>query len=94
MMECKSYMKNKDIPENKEIFVHGFKHIKTNEIDNYVLTGCDSDEIFENDKLFNFWSKKFINKGIEMRNFKLTGWPFMTLVKSNNFFKIQSFVCS
>ena len=33
--------------------------------------------------------KKIINKEIENRNFKLTGWPFMTLVKRNNFFKIQ-----
>ena len=29
MMKCKSYMKNEDIPENKEIIVYGFKHIKT-----------------------------------------------------------------
>ena len=28
MMECKSYMKNEDIPKNREIFVYGFKQIK------------------------------------------------------------------
>ena len=89
MMECKSYMKNEDIPENKEIIVYGFKHIKTDEIDKYKLIGCESDELFENDKLFNFWSNKFINKEIKMRDFKTTGWSFMTLVKRKNFFRIQ-----
>ena len=29
MLECKSYIKNEDFSENKEIFFHGFKHIKT-----------------------------------------------------------------
>ena len=33
MMECKSYMKNGDIPENKETFVYGFKHVKTDKVD-------------------------------------------------------------
>ena len=61
MMECKSYMKNEDIPENKEIFVFGFKHSQTDKIDNYVIIGCESDEIYGK-KLSNFWSKKVINK--------------------------------
>ena len=90
MMECKSYMKNKDIPENKQIFVYGFKHIKTDKIDNYQLIGCESDKSYESDKLFNFWSKNFKNKEKEKRDFKITGWSFMTLVKRNNFSKIQS----
>ena len=85
MMECKSYMKTEDIPENKEIFVYGFKHIKTDKVFNYISIGCESDEIYEKNKLFNFWSNKFINKEIEIRNFKTTGWFFMTLVKINNF---------
>ena len=89
-MKCKSYMKNEDVPENKEIFVYGFRLVKTDELDNYMLFGCKLDEIFEYDKLFNFWSVKFINKEIEMRNFKKTGCPFMTLVKRNNFLKVQS----
>ena len=89
MLDCKSYTNNEDIPENKEIFVYRFKHVKTDKVDNYILIGCESDELFENDKLFNFWSNKLINKEIENRNFRLTGWPFMTLVKRNNFFKIQ-----
>ena len=38
MMECKSYTKN-DLSENKEISVYGFKHIKTDQIDNYMLIG-------------------------------------------------------
>ena len=94
MMECKLYMKNEDIPENKEIFDYGFKHIKTDKIDIYILFGCHSDEIFENEKLFNFWTIKFIIREMELRVFKITGWPFMTFGKRNKFFKIQSIVCS
>ena len=89
MMDCKSYTKNEDISGNKEIFVHGFKHVKTEKIDKYILIGCESDELYENDNLFTFWSNKFINEEIESRDFRTTGWPFVTLVKRNNFFKIQ-----
>ena len=89
MITCKSYIKYEDIPENKEIFVYGYKHIKTNKIDNYILIGCQLDELFENDKLFNFWSNKFINEEIQKRDFQMSGRSFMTLVKRNNFFKIQ-----
>ena len=89
MSDFKTYFKYEDIPENKEIFIYSFKHIKTDKVNNYILTACESDELFENDKLFNIWSNKLINKEIENRNFKLTGWPFTTLVKRNNFFKIQ-----
>ena len=89
IIKCKSYIKYEEIPENKEIFVYGCKHIKTDKIDNYILIGCESDELFENDKLFNFWSNKFINEEIQKRDFQITGWSFMTLVKRNNFFKIQ-----
>ena len=94
MMESKSYNKNEDISENKEIFVYGFKYVKTDKVDNYILIGCESDVLYENDKLFNFWSNKFINKEIEKRYFNITGWPFMTLVKRNNFFKTQGIVCN
>ena len=62
MMECKSYIKHEDITENKEIIVYGFKHNKTGKIDKYILIRCESDDLFENDKLFNFWSNNFINK--------------------------------
>ena len=89
MITNKSYIKYEDIPENKEIFVYGYKHIKTDKIDNYILIGCETDELYENNELFNFWSNKFINNEIENRNFQITGWTFMTLVKRNNFFKIQ-----
>ena len=94
MMDCKSYTKNEDIPENKEIFVYSFKHVKTDKVDNYILIGCESDELYENDNLFKFWSNKFINQEIENRDFRLTGWPFMTLVKRNHFFKVQGIVCN
>ena len=89
MITYKSYIKYEDISENKEIFIYGLKHVITDKIDNYILIGCASDELFENDKLFNFWSNKFINDEIEKRNFQISGWPFMTLVKRNNFFKLQ-----
>ena len=94
MLDCKSYTKNEDISENKKIFIYSFKHVKTDKVDKYVQIGCESDSIYQNNKLFNFWSDKFINKEIENRNFKLTGWPFMTLVKRNNFFKIQGIKCN
>ena len=90
IISFKSYIKYEDFSGNKEIFIYGFKHVKTDKVDNYILIGCESDKLFENDKLFNFWSNKFINNEIEKRNFQITGWPFMTLVKRNNFFKIQN----
>ena len=89
MITCKSYIKYEDIPENKEIFIYGFKHIKTEKIDNYILIGCESDELYAKNNLFNFWSNKFINEEIQRRNFETTGWPFMTLVKRNNFLKFR-----
>ena len=89
MITCKSYIRYEDIPENNEIFVYGYKHIKSDKIDNYILIGCESDEIYENNKLFNFWSNKFIIEEIQKRKFKITGWPFMTLVKRNSFFEVQ-----
>ena len=94
MVDFKTYIKYEDIPENKEIFIYSFKHIKTDNVDNYILIASASDELHENDKLFNIWSNKLINKEIENRNFRLTGWPFMTLVKRNNFFKVQGIVCN
>ena len=89
MLDFKSYIKYEDIPESKEIFIYSFKPVQTDKVDNYMLIGSESDELHENDKLFNIWSNILINKEIQNRNFKLTGWPFMTLVKRNNFFKIQ-----
>ena len=94
MISYKSYIKYEDLSENKEIFIYAFKHVKTDKIDNYILIGCESDELLENNKLFNFWSNKYINNEIEKRNFQISGWPFMTLVKRNNFFKIQGIVCN
>ena len=79
---CKLYMKHKDVPETKKILLHGFKHVKRDKVDNSILIGCKSDEIFENDRLFNFWSDKFINKEIGMKIFRITGSSFMTLVKN------------
>ena len=78
------------MPENKVIFVYGFKHIKTDKTDIYILLGSESDELNENKKLFNFWSNKFIIKEIEKRDFKILGWPFMVLVKRNKLFEIMS----
>ena len=86
--------KYEDILENKELFIYGFKQIKTHKVDIYILIGCESDELYENDKLLSFWCNIFINKEIEKRGFKITRWSFMTLVERNNFFKTQSIVCS
>ena len=86
MMECKMYIKNEDVSENKEIFIYGFKHVKTDKVDNYIIIGCEPDQLHENDTLVNFWSFKSINKEIDMRKFKITRWSFMTLVKRINFF--------
>ena len=91
-IESMTYTKYENISENKEIFIYGSKHVKTEKIDNYILIGSESGELFENDKWFNFWSNNFINNEIEKRDFQITGWPFMTLVRRNNFFKIQGIV--
>ena len=87
VMGCKSYIKKEDILENKQIFNYAFKHVRTDKVDNYILIGFESQEFYENDKLFNFWPENFVNKAIEMRNFKIAGWLFMTLVKRKSFFK-------
>ena len=92
MMKCKSYIKSEDFSENKERFTYGFKHIKTDKIDNYILIACELDEICENIKLFNFWSDKFIKEAIEKRKFQKKGWLFMTLVERNCFFIFKASV--
>ena len=79
-MECKLYMKNEEVPENKEIFVYGFNNVNTANVGNYILIGCEWDDLYEHDKLFNSWFKKFIKKETEMRNFKIIGC-FFTCVK-------------
>ena len=59
MMECKSYVKNEDISENKEIFVYGFKHIKTDKIDKYIIIGYESEEDYT--KMINYSTSGPIN---------------------------------
>ena len=86
MIESKSCIKKEDIPENKKKFVYGFKHIITDKIDIYISIGCELDEFYGNDKLFSFCYNKCNNKEIQMRNFKITGWSFMTLGKKKTFF--------
>ena len=92
MITCKSYKKYGNLPENKGIFINGFKHVETHRIDNYVLIGCKLDVLYENIKLFNFWSNKFTNNEIEKRDFQITGGSFMTLVKSNEFFHFSGHI--
>ena len=46
MMECKAYIKNEGISENKEVFLFRFKHIKADKIDKYIFIVCESDELF------------------------------------------------
>ena len=86
-IEGMTYTKYDDIPENQEIIVYGFEHVETDKVDKFILVGCSTDEFYENDKLFNFWSNKVMDKEIEKRKFKTTGWYFMTLVERKNFFK-------
>ena len=88
-MECKSYIENQIISEFKEILFSGFKHIKTDKIDKFILFGCESDELYENNERFKLWSNNFMNAEIQKRKIKITGWPIMNLVKRNNFFKTQ-----
>ena len=38
-MECTSYIRNEDSSKNKEIFIYGFKHMKTDKINDYILFG-------------------------------------------------------
>ena len=52
MMYSKSYIKHEDVPENKETFIYGFKHIQTDKIDSFILIGGKSNELYENDKVF------------------------------------------
>ena len=52
---CKSFIKSEDIPQNKQIYT-GFKFNKTDKIDDTIRIGCESDVLYENTKLFNFWS--------------------------------------
>ena len=42
MMECKLYMTNEDIPENKEVFLYGFNHFMKMKVDNYIIIGFES----------------------------------------------------
>ena len=64
-IETMIYPKHEDIPENKGLSIYGFKHIKTDKIDNFILIGCESGELLEKDKLFKFWSNKFINEEMQ-----------------------------
>ena len=86
MIACKSCIKYEDTPEKTEIFIYGSKHFKTDKIVNYIFIGCESNELFENDKLFNFWSNENITKDTEKIDFRITRRSFMTLVKRNIFF--------
>ena len=80
-----AYTKNEAIRKNKQVFCIGFKHTKTDKAENYIIIGCKSDDFYKIDKIFSFWSNRFINKEIEMKNFEITGWSFMTLVRTRNF---------
>ena len=54
MIESITYMKREDIPEHKEVFTYGFKQVKTNKIEKYILIGCESDDLYAKDNLSNF----------------------------------------
>ena len=58
----------------------------------YKTIECESynkNEDFLENKLINVCTNKFINKVMEKRDFYITGWSLMILVKRKNFYKIQ-----
>ena len=73
-IESRAYTKYEVITENDEVFIYGFKHIEIDKVDNFILIVCKSDELYENDKLFNIWSNKSIYEEIDMKNYRITGW--------------------
>ena len=73
VITCITYMKHKDVPGNKRIFAYEFKPNETDKIDKHISVGCESDDIYESYKLFNFLSNRFVNREIENRDFKITG---------------------
>ena len=92
MTECKSYMKHEDAPEKKELFVYGFKHTKTDKIDNYTLIGSESDDLNKNIELISFWSSEFANKEMEIRIFGVPVWLFLSLVKKTIFLESRMYL--
>ena len=66
---------------NKEIFIYDCKHIERKKVDKNILARCEQDELYENDKPFEFWSNKFINIEMKSIDFKITCWPFLVLAK-------------
>ena len=64
LTESKSCIKNESIPENKEIFIYGFKHIERGKLEGCLKIGCESHKLCEKNKLFNFSSFINVNKGI------------------------------
>ena len=51
-IENMAYTKYEFIPENEEVFIFGFKQIKTDKVDFYILFGCKSVDLKE--KHFHF----------------------------------------
>ena len=45
--------------------------LKQKKVDNYESIGYELDQLYENDKLFSFCFNNFINREIEMREFKI-----------------------
>ena len=77
MMEYKLYMRREEIFENKEIFIYGIKHFETKKVETYILIECESDEIYEIDKLFIFWFKKIIIKEVKIKKNRDDGVVFL-----------------
>ena len=87
MMEIISYTNYEEIPEKKTRYLfldsNKLKQIKSITISYSVVRRM---KWKKNNKLFNFWSIKFIIKEIQKRDFKITLSSFMTLVNKNIFF--------
>ena len=59
------YTEDQVFSESREVFIYGFKYKKTDKVNRYNLVGCESDELNDDNQLFNFWSKINLKKEIE-----------------------------
>ena len=86
-----------EFENNTLIYVYALKQICTRYGRNYTIIGSISDELNVEVKLFQFWSKSYINSQIKFDKFKkidfgdilaygsISGHPLLTLVKKYNF---------
>ena len=59
-------------------------------MDNYFLIGCESIEVYETDKIINFWSNKFMKK--RDREFRKNGLGFFETGQKPTFQNLRASV--